>query len=258
MPFLDDCVVLLFGKESSTNGLNVVAHGRIIARIYQDMDDSESVRLTFDGAAMAAPRITRGHVRVKRSAIPYILAGKNVMATSVVGADPGISPEDEVMVMAPDGSLLAVGTARLPGDDMVTGSQGMAVKVRDVNRDREPPRMLPSDWDGVIKANEEVLKRRVATSIRFLRDRIGSIDLPPVISFSGVKDSLAVLLLTVDTEYRIPVMYVDTGLGYDETTSGTYPSGVHGIVWDACRHDMIAPLVPAPTLLNPPHPSTPC
>ena len=31
-PFLDDCVVLLFGKETSPNGLSVVAHGRIVAR----------------------------------------------------------------------------------------------------------------------------------------------------------------------------------------------------------------------------------
>ena len=27
-PFLDDCVVLLFGKETSPNGLSVVAHGQ--------------------------------------------------------------------------------------------------------------------------------------------------------------------------------------------------------------------------------------
>ena len=72
-PFLDDCVVLLFGKETSPNGLSVVAHGRIVARIHQDMDGRETVHLTFDGAVMAAPNITRGHVRVKRSAVPYIL-----------------------------------------------------------------------------------------------------------------------------------------------------------------------------------------
>lgn len=216
-PFLDDYVVLLFGKETSPNGLSVVAHGRIAARIYQDMDGRETVHLTFDGAAMAAPSITRGHVRVKRGAVPYILTGKNVMATSVVGADRSISPGDEVMVMTTDGSLLAAGTARMPGDDMISGSQGMAVKVRDVNRDREPPKMLPFDWDGVIKANEEVLKRRVATSVRFLKEKVDGTDLPPVISFSGGKDSLTVLLLTIDAGYRMPVMYVDTGLEYDET-----------------------------------------
>lgn len=72
-PFLEDCVALLFGKETSPNGLSVVAHGRIVARIHQDMDGRETVHLTLDGAVMAAPNITRGHVRVKRSAVPYIL-----------------------------------------------------------------------------------------------------------------------------------------------------------------------------------------
>ena len=216
-PFLDDCVVILYGNASSAVGLSVIAHGRVIASYHIDMDGRESILLTLDGAMMASTGITKMVVRVKRSAIQYIDTGKNAMATSVTWADPEIAEGDQVIVVAPDGSPVASGTARMSGDDMVSSSEGMAVKVRERRSGREAPVMKSSDWESVTEANAEVVKRRVAKSVRFIREKMSETDLPPVVSFSGGKDSLAVLLLTLDAGLKLPVTYVNTGLEYDET-----------------------------------------
>ena len=42
-------------------------------------------------------------------------------------------------------------------------------------------------------------------------------NLPTIVSFSGGKDSLASLLLTLDAGLKLPVLFVDTGLEFDET-----------------------------------------
>ena len=216
--FLDDCVAILYGNPRSSQGLNVLAHGRMVATYRIDMEGREIVELTLNGVAMLPSVITKRSVRVKKSALQYIGTGKNAMATSVVWADPGISAEDHVMVVGPDGSPVAAGIARMAGDEMVSFSGGMAVKVKERRTDRDPPVMRASDWESVTTANAEVIKRRVDKGVRFLREKVSEHgDLPPVISFSGGKDSLAVLLLSRDAGLDLPVFYVNTGLEYDET-----------------------------------------
>ena len=182
------------------------------------MEGRGTAELTLDGALMLPPGFEKRSVTVKRSALQYIDTGKNAMATSVVRADPAISAGDVVIVVGPDGSPVAAGVARMSGAEMVASSEGMAVKIRDRRTDRGPPGMRKSDWESVTAANAEVIKRRVAKGVRFLRRKVSEHgDLPPVISFSGGKDSLAVLLLSRDAGLDLPVFYVNTGLEYDET-----------------------------------------
>ena len=215
--FLGDCVVVLFGNENSAEGLKAFAHGREVCTYRIDLEGNPTIRLTLDGAAMLPSAMSRSIVRVKRSAIPYIETGKNAMATSVTWADPGISIGDRVFVVDHDRRPVAEGTARMPGDRMAASSEGMAVKVRERLTHGDGPRMRPSDWESVTDANAEAIKRRVAKAVRFIRERVAEYDLPPAISFSGGKDSLAVLLLSIDAGLDIPVAYVNTGLEYDET-----------------------------------------
>lgn len=129
--FLDGCVAILYGNPCSSQGLNVLAHGRMVATYRIDMEGREIVELTLDGVAILPSVITKRSVRVKKSALQYIGTGKNAMATSVVWADPGISAGDQVMVVGPDGSPVAAGIARMSGDEMVSSSEGMAVKVKE-------------------------------------------------------------------------------------------------------------------------------
>ena len=188
VPFFEDCVVLLYGNETTHIGLCAVAHGRVVASFKRHSDGSESAHLTLAGVIMAAPYISRRIVRIKRSAEPYIRTGKNVMATSVTYADPRIEPGSDAIVMLGYGRIIATGTARMSGGQMIESDRGMAIKVKAVDRGDESPRMLPSDWEKVTEANGEVIRRRVAASVRFLRGKIGGTD--AVISALSLHPSL--------------------------------------------------------------------
>ncbi|HWQ67464.1 MAG TPA: PUA domain-containing protein [Methanospirillum sp.] len=94
--------------------------------------------LGFSGAdrlsqIVEAPRY---RVVVQDDVAPYIAAGKSVFAKHVPGADPGIQPGDEVLVVTGDGNLQAIGSAMLSGDEMCRFKAGVAVQVRK-GRDQE-------------------------------------------------------------------------------------------------------------------------
>jgi len=61
----------------------------------------------------------------------YNAMGYNVFCRFVLSAGECIRPGDEVLVVDPSGSLLAVGQARITGRHMVEGDSGVAVKVRE-------------------------------------------------------------------------------------------------------------------------------
>lgn len=62
---------------------------------------------------------------------PYVREGRNAFAKFVREVDPAIRSRDEVCVVDPDGTLLAVGRAELPADAMRDFDSGAAVQVRD-------------------------------------------------------------------------------------------------------------------------------
>lgn len=60
----------------------------------------------------------------------FIAEGGDVFAKHVVKADGDIRPKDEVIVVDEMGEVLAVGRAVLSGEEMITFTRGVAVKVR--------------------------------------------------------------------------------------------------------------------------------
>jgi uncharacterized protein with predicted RNA binding PUA domain len=72
----------------------------------------------------------RYRVRIRDEVSPYIAAGKSVFAKHVCDADPMIQAGDEVLVVSGNGSLLAVGSAQLSGEEMCRSGSGVAVQVR--------------------------------------------------------------------------------------------------------------------------------
>lgn len=69
-------------------------------------------------------------VTIEEAFKDFIIKGKNVFAKHVISADKEISPYDEVLVVLPDDSFLATGSAVLSGDEMLSFKYGVAVKVR--------------------------------------------------------------------------------------------------------------------------------
>lgn len=70
-------------------------------------------------------------VEASPEAARFVMQGRSLFSKHVAGADRDILPGDEVCIVShTDGSILAVGKAVLPGEDMGLIKKGKAVKVR--------------------------------------------------------------------------------------------------------------------------------
>jgi uncharacterized protein with predicted RNA binding PUA domain len=72
-----------------------------------------------------------GRVVVGDESEPFVRDGRNAMAKFVRSVDPGVRSGDEVAVVGPGDSLLAVGRAELAADAMRDFETGVAVKMRE-------------------------------------------------------------------------------------------------------------------------------
>ncbi|HXZ23162.1 MAG TPA: phosphoadenosine phosphosulfate reductase family protein, partial [Methanomassiliicoccales archaeon] len=125
---------------------------------------------------------------------------------------------DEVVVIDPQSRAICTGTARMSASALAVEKKGLAVKARwqaEPQSSREA--RTPTSWNDAIEANKRVMSRRVDEAVTFIHRTIEKYDLPTMVSFSGGKDSLATLLLTLDAKLDLPVFFVNTGLEFPET-----------------------------------------
>jgi 7-cyano-7-deazaguanine tRNA-ribosyltransferase len=83
---------------------------------------AERLRRAFPSPAL--------RVMVDADAAEFAAQGKNVFAKFVKDCDPGLRPNDEVMVVDEKDTLAAVGRALMVRDEMLAFGRGMAVRVR--------------------------------------------------------------------------------------------------------------------------------
>ena len=111
----------------------------------------------------------------------------------------------------------AAGAAKMEPQVMIDSERGLAVKTKWVKPEpfRNPDKKYT--WDEVVEANREVIEKRRDEAVDFINKNIAKHNVPAIVSFSGGKDSLATLLLTLDAGHKLPVLFVNTGLEFDET-----------------------------------------
>ena len=83
----------------------------------------------------------------------------------------------------------------------------------------EQPRFLnfKASWNQVVKANFSKLKTDISKACKFIGDISGRLKLPVFVSYSGGKDSLTTLYLTVKASCKTKILFNDTGLELPET-----------------------------------------
>ena len=208
-------VVILNDAPAIDRMDEVIFDGRVAGTLRYDLSQRRYrflPRLWY--AALLQPR--QGYVVADAGAVQPILNGENLMAPGVVEVSDKVENGDEVVVYSPEREVIAVGTARMDADEMTCSKRGMAVKVR--RKGTAPPsqRKRPT-WDDVLAANADILDGIVAEAVSFIQHTAASHDVPLAVSFSGGKDSLATLLLVRDAGYAPPLLFVDTGLEFEET-----------------------------------------
>ncbi len=208
--------------------LEVIIEGHVVGSLKYDLQKGRYSFLLreFGGMLLRSRghRPSTGWVMADDSAVPFLLEGKNLMSPGIADVDGTVEPMDEVLVLDESGNITGSGTARKGADDMV-GTRGPGVKMRWCSVSGiAPPKSakIPASsfqeiWDRVVEVNRDIIEKDVDRSISFIKRTVEQYGLPPAVSFSGGKDSLATLLLALDAGLVPPILFVDTGLEFPET-----------------------------------------
>ncbi len=212
--------VVILSKAPALDRMDeILVDGEIVAALRYDMGVGWKLILRMQGALRLAKVATKGWVTCDPGAVKYIQESKNLMAPGVNDADPDIEEGDEVLVLTPEKEIVSTGMAKMTGPRMVEESRGIAVKTRWYKPEEYKPSDIANSWDDVVEANRAVIEKRVDEAKGFIKNTMAKHDVPAIVSFSGGKDSLATLLLTLDAELDLPVLFVDTGLELNETVA---------------------------------------
>ncbi len=216
----DDHIVILSKAPSLDRMDEVVIDGEVIASFRYDMGSGWKFVARMQGAYRIGKHYSKGFVVCHPDAVKFVQESKNLMAPGVVDADPDIKFGDEIIIVTPDRKVIATGMAKMTGPEMVESTKGVAVRTRWYRPEEfNDLTEKKNSWDAAVRANEPVLKRRIDEATNFIKKTIEKNQLPAIVSFSGGKDSLASLLLTLDAGLKLPILFVDTGLEFDETVA---------------------------------------
>ena len=215
---LPDGHIVLLNKSPSLDRMDeIIVDGCAVASIRYDMGAGWKLLNRMQSAMRIGKVMTKGYVICDVSAVRFIRESKNLMAPGVVDAHPDVKIDDEVIIADTEGNVIATGLAKMSAADMIALDKGLSVKTKWTKAEEPLISDVKVTWDDVIKANGTVIARRVNEAVTFINNTIEKHDLPAIVSFSGGKDSLATLLLTLDAGRKLPVLFIDTGLEFSET-----------------------------------------
>ncbi|MEE9151770.1 MAG: phosphoadenosine phosphosulfate reductase family protein [Thermoplasmata archaeon] len=210
--------IVILNKAPAIDRMDeIIIEGKVLGALRYDPGDGYMVILRMHAAQAIEKNLTKNWVVVDDGAVRPIAKGANALAVGVVRTYPDIVKGEEAVVLSPDKRAIAIGKAMMTGKNMV-GNRGVAVKTRWYGSE-EKHLFLSSGqtWEDAIKANKWFFEEKVPKAIKFLKKVVGEEDKNIAVSFSGGKDSLATLLLALDAGLKPKVLFVDTGLEFEET-----------------------------------------
>jgi phosphoadenosine phosphosulfate reductase len=217
---IPDRRIVLLNKAPDIDRMDeIILGGEVVGAVRYVIRTGERFMLRPASATVIAPSVKRNWVKVDEGAVGAIQEkSASTLAVGVVDCDRGIEPGAEVIVLGPGGEPVSVGVSKMSSKDMLGHNRGTAVKTR---WKVEPGSALSpgkeATWDQVLEANKEVLSRRTSDATQFIKKVTSENDLPVAVSYSGGKDSLATLLLVLDAGIKPNLLFVDTGLEFEET-----------------------------------------
>ena len=158
----------------------------------------------------------RRFIVIDDGAVMSVKDGRSLLAPGLVFCDPSVREGDEVFMMTRSGICAGVGRAKVDADIAGKMERGQVVKTRK----NIPSTYVPgkATWDDAVRANADILAKAEKASGKFIADHIGPYEhLPMSVSYSGGKDSLATLLVVMNTYRKLPILYIDTGLEFPST-----------------------------------------
>lgn len=216
----NDRLILLNKAPDLDRTDEVIMGGHVVGAIRFDIAAGEKFLPRPRTAIAMQSVLSRGWVKVDGGAVKAIRERKaSALAVGIVECAADIAPGDDVIVVDEGGETVSVGVSKMSSAEMKDRRRGTAVKTRWVAGDTERGAGWgpEASWDDAIEANREVIDKRVSEAVGFIKKLTMERALPVAVSYSGGKDSLATLLLVLDSGISPKLLFVDTGLEFEET-----------------------------------------
>lgn len=215
-PLIPEGHIALLNKVPAEDRMDeIILGGAVVGAIRYIPEEHRQEPLPRPNAALYM-HPTKRYVVVDDGAVPSIRSGKaSVLAPGLIAIDPAVARGDEVFILTKTGECIGVGRAKVDAATARTMERGAIVRTRK----NAPAVCIPgaATWEATVLANEPILAEYEAASIEFIRDVAAEHPLPPTVSYSGGKDSLATLLLVLKAIGPVPLLFADTGLEFPET-----------------------------------------
>ncbi len=212
--------IVLLNKAPDIDRMDeVILDGEVVGAVRFSLIGGDKFLLRPPSATVLAKHAVRGWVKIDPVAAQAVKTkSASTLAVGILDCDPCIRPGTEVLVVEADGRPVSVGVSKMTSAEMMEHKRGTAVKTRWIVDERHSQSSAkPASWDDVVAANREVIARRVAEARQFINRIVAENSLSVVVSYSGGKDSLATLLLVLDAGVKPKLIFVDTGLEFEET-----------------------------------------
>lgn len=212
-------IVLLNKAPDLDRTDEVILDGEVIGASRFDLRSGTKFLLRPSSAKVIAPKVVKNWIRMDPKAVEAIRTKKaSALAVGVIDCDPNIVAGNDVLVLDESGHAVSIGLSKMSSKDMMEHRRGTAVKTRWIVEIAHERSVRPrATWDQAIAANNEMLSKRVLRAREFVSRVVNESGLPVAVSYSGGKDSLATLLLVLETGVKPTLLFVDTGLEFDET-----------------------------------------
>ncbi len=221
VPLISDGYLALLNKVPDEDRMEeIIIGGAVVCAVRYIPAESRWEVLPREAAAsLVVP--TKRFIRVTDDAAGYIRDGSSVLMPGVTFVSPDIAVGDSVFVLSESGDCVAVGRAKMSYQETVGAARGQLVRTR---RTQKPVvDAVPSTWEDAIAANNDILDLYERKSIEFIHDVIAkNPGIQPNVSYSGGKDSLVTLLITLKAGLRLPLIFADTGLEFPETIENVH------------------------------------
>ncbi|UCE11600.1 MAG: phosphoadenosine phosphosulfate reductase family protein [Candidatus Thorarchaeota archaeon] len=212
---------IVLNKVSAIDAMyEIIVDGHILGRLRFEIPESHYTFVpTLEGGRRIGEVSSRKWILCHDEVLKYLKDGANLMLPGVADFDSNVEVDDEVWVKNSEGSVIAVGKARMSGKQMEASEKGFAVKIREVSDPASSKTTAKeSTWDTVVDANSEDLDRIEDEAMAFIRRTVNHEDSSVVVGFSGGKDSLVTYLLVEKSLGFSPsIFFIDTGIELPET-----------------------------------------
>jgi len=214
-----DGAIALLNKAPDIDRMDeVIVDGIVVGAVRFAITSGERFLLRPESAEAISRAATKSWAIIDPVAAAAVRdKSASTLAVGILECDPGIRVGDEVIVLDGARNAVSVGISKMDASDMMQHKRGTAVKTRWAVTQSKGIEGRPATWAEATAANKETLDRRTREAVDFVKKTVKDGGLPVAVSYSGGKDSLATLLLVLDAGIRPDLIFVDTGLEFEET-----------------------------------------